>query len=178
MTTVTSFTQKILSIYPDATAINVYACQPTHRKRFDTWILRVANIKVLVNNKTIKLPTEHYSTILDDGNRLILGKNNKHRQIKPAHTYRIIIDTELKTFVTNTNETVKYYPTEAIDLTNPDVIKRIAESQETFRAELWKQYKNNPSTHKPKQQRKIYISKAVLQYFESDSSDIPDFDSD
>ena len=140
--TITSFTNKILKEYPNASQIQLYVCDPTHESKYDNWLATIASIKVSQNNEVIKLTPQHYFDIMRTHRSYInLGKNNKTRQISNDNHYRLIIDTKLNTFTTNQGKTISYYHNEATPITSINLKAKILEAALNFDVGLFEAYR-------------------------------------
>ena len=142
--TITKFTNKILENYPNTIKITLHV---TYAKasNFDTWTATIASIRLHQNdpnNASFKLtPVGHYKLFNSRYAYINLGKNNKTRVIQRDNTYRITIDTKLKTFTTQQGQTINYYPTETTLITSDDVIEKVVDAAGDFEVALFELYR-------------------------------------
>ena len=156
--TVTSVTHKILSRYPDTTSIVLYLTRPVLIKRFDSWMVNIACVKLFENSKRIKLTSQEFYDVIGETTHIVLGKNTKTRQIASNQCYVLTIDPHLNTFTTRDGKTISYYPTEYKNITSSTLINKVKAAFEKFNNEV-----ND-------------LRRQSIRFIENNYEDLPDFD--
>ena len=164
--TITSFTQKILAMYPNTTALKVYVHDPLSvcsvRYRYIDIRGIIAKTTRIVNNEEIKLTPEEFYDMFGKNTCIKLGSDTKKKQIQCKTPNFLVIDTKPKTFTTTDGKTISYYPTESTPITNKDLVAKIATAARKFEQEL-----SNIQRNRAKNIQSL-----------PKLSDLPDFDSD
>ena len=158
--TITSVTHKLLSRYPDTTSITLYLTRPVLIKRFDSWMVNIACVKLFENNKLTKLTPEDFYDIFETYTHIVLGKNTKNRQIAANQCYVLTIDPHLKTFTTKDGKTISYYPTEYKNITSTNLITKVKAAFEKLLNRVHE------------------LKRESIRFIENNYEDLPDFDSD
>ena len=143
ISTITSFTQKILKEYPRIEGITLFVDDATHNNMYDTWTADI--LEVLIDNDPAHFPldAEEYYELFGTNTYIKLGKNNKSRQIDSKHVFAIDIVPKLEKFTTKDGKTISYYPTSSYIITDKDHITQLRDNAKTFTRNLIKLSKNN-----------------------------------
>ena len=158
ISTITSFTQKILKEYPKAEGIFLWVDDATHNNMYDTWTADILEILVYYDAGANIIDAEEYYELFGNITYIKLGKNNKSRQIDSKHVFCVDIKTTLEKFTTKDGKTISYYPTSSEIITDKDHIAQLRGNAKTFTRDLINISKNKHRSPK--------------------LSDLPDFDSD
>ena len=155
ISTITSFTQKILKEYPRIEGITLFVDDATHNNMYDTWTADI--LEVLIDNDPAHFPldAEEYYELFGTNTYIKLGKNNKSRQIDSKHVFHVNIVTKLEQFTTKDGKTISYYPSHSDIYTYDDAIRQIQRKAQSLTRNLIKLSKNNRNRKYRTNRRKI-----------------------